>query len=131
MATSKKNVNVTSTSVEAKKPIVTHVYKSQKGIIVGRSKGQKAVAEARDFVEESLEQLKNKIKSAFDKNILDHDLIFEEVIAAGVEIVDIAEVTIDGKVFRNISITNHIIGDKQFFMDMVDAGEIIDTCPEM
>lgn len=131
MATSKKKVNVTSTSVEEKKPIVTHVYKSQKGIIVGRSNGQKAVAEARDFVEESLEQLKNKIKSAFDKNILDYDLIFEEVIAAGVEIVDIAEVTIDGKVFSNISITNHIIGDKQFFMDMVDTGEIIDTCPEM
>ena len=129
MATTKKNTNVTST--EEKKPTVTHVYKSQKGIIVGRSNGQKAVAEARDFVEESLEQLKNKIKSAFDKNILDHDLIFEEVIAAGVEIVDIAEVTIEGKVFRNVSITNHIIGDKQFFMDMVDTGEIVDTCPEM
>lgn len=113
------------------KPEIKHVYKTQNGIVVGRSNGKKTIVPAREFIAESLEELTKKIEKSFISNTVDYELIFQNVIALGLEIVDIAEVVIDGKVFQNISIHNKIFGDKEFFKDLVDSGEIIDTCPNI
>lgn len=119
----------TKTTVKTIEPEVTHVYKSQRGIVVGRYHGQKATAPTRDFTAESLEALMKKIQKAFDNNTLDANLEFKEVICAGVQIVDISSVEIEGKIYTNTSIHNEVFGDKEFFQDMVDSGEIVDDLP--
>ena len=119
----------TKTTVKTIEPEVTHVYKSQRGIVVGRYHGQKATASTRDFTAESLEALMKKIQKAFDNNTLDANLEFKEVICAGVQIVDISSVEIEGKIYTNTSIHNEVFGDKEFFQDMVDSGEIVDDLP--
>lgn len=108
---------------------VKHVFKTQRGVVVGRYHGQKATAATRNFTADTKADLIKKVKAAFDNNTLDTNLQFKEVIAAGVEIVDIATVEIAGKTFQNISIENYVFGDNEFFNDMVESGEIIDTCP--
>lgn len=108
---------------------VKHIFKTQRGVVVGRYHGQKATAATRNFTADTKADLIKKVKAAFDNNTLDTNLQFKEVIAAGVEIVDIATVEIEGKTFQNISIENYILGDQEFFNDMVESGEIIDTCP--
>jgi len=108
---------------------VKHIFKTQRGVVVGRYHGQKATAATRNFTADTKADLIKKVKTAFDNNTLDTNLQFKEVIAAGVEIVDIATVEIAGKTFQNISIENYVFGDNEFFNDMVESGEIIDTCP--
>lgn len=108
---------------------IKHVFKTQRGVVVGRYHGQKATAPTRNFTADTKAELIKKVKAAFDNNTLDTNLQFKEIIAAGVEIVDIATVEIAGKTFQNISIENYVFGDNEFFNDMVESGEIIDTCP--
>jgi hypothetical protein len=117
-------------ALDVKKEIeVKHIYKTQRGVVVGRYHGQKATETTRNFTADTKAELIKKVKAAFDNNTLDANLQFKEVIAAGVEIVDIATVEIEGKTFQNISIENYILGDQEFFNDMVESGEIVDTCP--
>lgn len=108
---------------------IKHVFKSQRGVVVGRYHGQKATAATRDFTADTEAKLIQKVMEAFENNTLDANLQFKEVICAGVEIVDIATVEIDGKIFKNISVKNKLFGDAEFFNDMVESGEIVDTCP--
>ena len=129
MATKTTKTTVTKPVEKTTQPEVTHVYKSQRGVVVGRYHGQKAAAATRDFTAESLEALIKKIQKAFDNNTLDTDLVFKEVICAGVQIVDISSVEIEGKIYTNTSIHNEVFGDKEFFQDMVDSGEIVDDLP--
>lgn len=111
---------------------IKHVFKSQKGVVVGRGHdGMKATTATRNFEAESQEELVKKIKNAFNSNTLDPELIFKEVICAGVEIVDESSVEIDGKVYTNTTIKNKVFGDEEFFNSMLDTGEIIDTCPDV
>ncbi len=119
-----------STVTKTTQPKVEHVYATQKGVVIGRSHGYKAIATARNFVAESLDELKAKVTKAFDCNTLDTDLIFDQVIAAGVEIVDCATVVIEGREFTNTTIHNFIMGDKEFFINCLDNEDIVDTCPE-
>lgn len=119
----------TKATVKTIEPEVTHVYKSQHGVVVGRYHGQKATAATRDFTAESLEALMKKIQKAFDNNTLDANLEFKEVICAGVQIVDISSIEIEGKIYTNTSIHNEVFGDKEFFQDMVNSGEIVDDLP--
>lgn len=127
------NTNKTKKLVKAlnvnEEMTVKHVYKTQRGVVVGRYHGQKATAATRNFTADTKAKLIQKVADAFRNNTLDANLQFKEVIAAGVEIVDIATVEIAGKTFQNISIENQIFGDVEFFNDMVESGEIIDTCP--
>lgn len=109
---------------------IEHTFKTQRGVVVGRYHGQKATAATRNFTADTKAELIKKVKAAFDNNTLDSELMFKEVIAAGVEIVDIATIEIEGKTFKNISIENYVLGDQEFFNDMVESGEIIDTCPQ-
>lgn len=119
----------TKTTVKTIEPEIKHVYKTQRGVVVGRYHGQKATAPTRNFTADTEAKLIQKVMEAFENNTLDTNLQFKEVIAAGVEIVDIATVEIEGKTFQNISIENYVLGDKEFFNDMVESGEIVDTCP--
>lgn len=127
---STKKSTVTKPVEKTTQPKVEHVYATQKGVVIGRSHGYKAIATARDFVAESLDELKAKVNKAFDCNTLDTDLIFDQVIAAGVEIVDCAKVVIEGREFTNTTIHNFIVGDKEFFTSCLDNGDFVDTCPE-
>lgn len=108
---------------------IEHTFKTQRGVVIGRYHGQKAIAATRDFTADTEAKLIQKVVDAFKNNTLDANLQFKEVIAAGVEIVDIATVELEGKIFKNISIRNQKFGDVEFFNDMVESGEIIDTCP--
>lgn len=108
---------------------IKHIFKTQRGVVVGRYHGQKATAPTRNFTADTEAKLIQKVMEAFENNTLDANLQFKEVIAAGVEIVDIATVEIAGKTFQNISVKNKLFGDAEFFNDMVESGEIVDTCP--
>jgi hypothetical protein len=119
-----------TTTVKTVKPEVTHVFHSQKGVVIGRKNSCGiSILTTRDFQAESLEELMKKIKNAFNSNTLDINLQLDSVIAAGVEIVDESSVEIDGKVYTNTTVHNEIFGDKDFFNELVDNGTIIDTCP--
>ena len=130
MATKTTKTTVTKPVEKTTQPKVEHVYSTQKGVVIGRSNGCKAIATARNFVAESLDKLKEKVIDAVNNNTLDTNLIFDQVIAAGVEIVDCAKVVIEGREFTNTTICNFIVGDIEFFTSCLDNGDIVDTCPE-
>ena len=109
---------------------IEHTFKTQRGVVVGRYHGQRAVTTTRNFVADTKADLIKKVKAAFENNTLDGELMLKESIAAGVEIVDTATVEIDGKVFSNVTIENYVVGDEDYFNYLIIKGEIVDTCPQ-
>lgn len=129
MAT-KNTTNKTNTTTNTNLNI-EHVYTTQNGLVIGRSKGEKRYIKTRNFTANSMEELDNKIQTAFQNNSLDEGLELTEVIAVGFEIVDVESVEIDGKTFYHHSVNNKIYGDIDFFENEVQKGYIIDTCPNI
>ena len=117
-----------TTTVKTVKPEVTHVFHTQKGVVVGRGNGRIAMETARNFKADTLEELMKKVKAAFNNNVLDINLKLDTIIAAGVEVVDESSVEIEGKIYTNTTVHNEVFGDKDLFNDLVDKGIIIDTC---
>ena len=111
----------------AKELEINSTFTATEGLVVGKEDGQRVVRRTRDFTADSKEAVVKMFTDAYKNETLDINLSLDKYICAGFNIVEKAEVTIDGKVFTNTTTTTEIIGDKEFFNYLVDAGEIVDT----
>lgn len=106
---------------------INHTFTTEAGVVLGkRYGGGLGYTTARNFTADSIKELKDKVKKAFDLGSLAADCNLEQLFAAGVVLVDEATVEIDGKVFTNISKENYVVGDVDLFNEKVEAGYIID-----
>lgn len=107
--------------------IFEKTFRSQNGIVVGKCYGGgKGTYPTRDFKADTEKELKEKINKALDLGSLDDGMGFEKLIAAGVQIVEITTVEIDGKKYTNETVKNWVTGDTDLFNQMVEDGGICD-----
>lgn len=107
--------------------IFEKTFRSQKGLVVGKMYGGgKGIYPARNFTADTEKELKEKINKAFELGSLDAGMGFEKLVAAGVQIVEVTTVVIDGKKFTNETVKNWVTGDEDLFNSMVEEEEIMD-----